>query len=345
MTDVGQTNAVFSSADGERSAPKEPRSVSVVIPTYNRSLSLKKTLESLLKLDYPSDRLEIVVVDNCSTDGTKAVTEACQAQSRFRLRYVYESRQGAHFARNTGAKLAAGDILYFTDDDMIADPGLLRNLVPVFDMFPGVASATGRILPRWEVDPPRWILRDGLSSWLGLQMRPETLVVSDANVGVYSGHQAVLKDVFIRSGGFNPDIVKRETVGDNERGLNLKIKKLGYRFAYVREAVTYHVIPASRMTQAYLNRTMAHQGSSESYTWYRCERPGTLRLVTGIAKQLFGLCQAAVQGTARLVLWRSSWRVHLAKTYYYLSRVRFYWRLCRDDSWRQSVLKDNWMED
>jgi glycosyltransferase involved in cell wall biosynthesis len=322
----------------------EPKSVSVIIPTYNRSLSLKTTLQSLLELDYPSDRLEIIVVDNCSTDGTKSVVEACQAQTEFQVSYVYEGRQGSHFARNTGAKHAAGDVLYFTDDDMIADPGLLRNLVPVFDMYPGVASATGRILPKWEVAPPSWILRHDLNGLLGLQMRPEIVVVSDEDVGVYSGHQAVLKDVFIRSGGFNPDVVKGETVGDNEVGLNLKIKKFGYMFAYVRKAVTYHVIPSSRLTQAYLNRRGAHQGSYEGYTWYRRQRPSTFRLVMGIAEQLLGLSQAASRCVIRLLLGRDSWHLSCARIHYCISRMKCDWRLCRDERWRRLVLKDDWLE-
>ena len=326
-------------------AQKEPRFVSVIIPTYSRSLSLKSTLESLLKLDYPSDRLEIIVVDNCSTDGTKSVVEACQAQSRFRVRYVYEGRQGAHLARNTGAKLAAGDVLYFTDDDMIADPMLLKNLIPVFDMYPGVASATGRVLPRWEMPPPAWVLRRCSDGSLSLQNRPEDLVISPDNVGIYSCHQAVLKDIFILSGGFNPDIVKGETVGDNERGLNLKIKKLGCGFAYVREAVTHHVIPPSRMTQAYLNKRMAHQGSSLSYTWYRRQRPSTLRLVMDIAEQFLGLAQAAFLCLIRLVLWRDSWHLYCARMHYCASRTKSDWRLCRDDRWRRLVLRDNWLEE
>ena len=328
-----------------RDTTGQPRFASVIIPTYNRSQSLQTTLESLLRLDYPTDRLEIIVVDNCSTDGTKAVVESFQAKSKVPVRYVYESRPGAHFARNTGAKLASGDVLYFTDDDMIADPGLLRNLVPVFDSYPRVASATGRILPIWEAAPPAWLLRHCSSGTLGLQDRPEDVIVSPDDVGVYSGHQAVLRDAFIRSGGFNPDVVNGETVGDNEFGLNRKIKKLGYRFAYVREALTHHVIPPAKMTQTYLSNRMAHQGSFDCYAWYRGERPGTLRLVMGVAKQLFSLCQAAVQGTARLVLLRSSWHVHLAKTHYHLNRVKCYWRLCRDAGWRQHVLKDDWMED
>jgi hypothetical protein len=176
-------------------------------------------------------------------------------------------------------------------------------------------------------------------------MRPETLVVSDADVGVYSNNQAVLKEAFIRSGGFNPDVVKGETVGDNEVGLNLKIKKSGYRFAYVREAVTYHVIPSSRLTQAHLNKTWAHRGVSESCTWYRCRKPSALRLVVGIVEQLFGLGQAVVGCLARLLLWRDSWHIRCARIHYCISRMKCCWRLCRDDRWRQCVLRDNWLDE
>ena len=330
---------------GPCAAPKEPRSVSIIIPTYNRSQSLKATLESLLNLDYPSDRLEIIVVDNCSTDGTKSIVEACQAQSKCRVRYAYEGRQGSHFARNTGAKLAAGDVLYYTDDDMIADPGLLSSLLPVFDMFPGVACATGRILPKWDVQPPSWMLPHHLSDLLGLQRRPEMLVVSEEDVGVYSGHEAVLKDVFLRSGGFNPDIEKGETVGNNEVGLNLKIKKLGYGFAYVREAVTYHVIPSSRLTQAYLNRRMVHQGGNQSYTWYRRERPSKSRIAAKMVEQVFGMSRAALQCLPRLLLGRDSWHFHCARIHYRGSWLKCCWRLFHDRRRRQSALKDDWLEE
>lgn len=343
MTATGHSDASAVALE-QCDTPGKPRFVSVIIPTCNRSQSLKRTLESLLKLDYPYDRLEIIAVDNCSTDDTKRIVGAFHGLSTIPVRYIYEGRPGAHFARNTGAKLATGDILYFTDNDMIADPGLLSNLVSVFDLYPGVASATGRTLPKWEANPPRWILRHCQNSLLALQMRPEILVIADVNFGVYSNHQAVLKDVFIKSGGFNPDVVKGETVGDNEVGLNLKIKKLGHRFAYVREAVTYHVIPLSRLTQAHLNKVMAHRGVSEGITWYRCRKPSAMRLVMGIGEQLFGLGQAVVGCLARLLLWRDSWHIRCAGIHYCVSRMRCYWRLRRDDRWRQCVLRDNWLD-
>jgi glycosyltransferase involved in cell wall biosynthesis len=320
------------------------RFVSVIIPTCNRSQSLKTTLESLFELDYPRDRLEIIVVDNCSTDGTRSVVETCGIQSKFPVRYVYEGRQGSHFARNTGAKHATGDILYFTDDDMIADPALLTHLIPVFNMGYDVASATGRVLPKWEANPPPWVLRYFCNGLLSLQDRPEEIIISPDNIGIYSCHLAVLKNIFLRSGGFNPDLVNGELVGNNEVGLNEKIKKLGYRFAYVREAVTHHVIPPSRMTQAYLNRRMAHQGVSDSYTQYWLQRPGTLRLVVVIAEQFLGLNRAAFGYLVRLLLRQDSWHLYCARIHSCTSWLKCYGKLCLNARQRRLVLRDNWLE-
>ncbi|HTW92746.1 MAG TPA: glycosyltransferase family A protein [bacterium] len=321
----------------------EPKSVSVIIPTYNRAQSLKTTLDSLLNQDYPSDRLEIIVVDNCSTDGTKEVVQVCQAQAKLPVKYVYEDRPGAHFARNTGARHASGQLLYFTDDDMIADPGLLANLVPVFDVFQDVGSATGSILPKWETEPPRWLAQHCPGSIMGLQMRPETVVISEDDVGVYSGHMGVLRDVFFRSGGFRPDIVGDETLGNNEVGLNMRVKELGYKFAYVRQAKTYHVIPASRLTQTYLNGRMAHQGSFECYGWYKAQEPGSFRLALGMAEQLVGMVQAGSQSVLRMLLIRDTWRISHAKIHYRIGRMRCCWGLLRDPSLRQLTLKDDWL--
>ena len=95
--------------------------VSIIIPTYNRATMLPITLDSFIALDYPNDRLEIIVANNNSIDETKQVLEGyCSRYSHFKT--ILEPRQGVHYARNSAARMARGEILYFTDDDMIADP-------------------------------------------------------------------------------------------------------------------------------------------------------------------------------------------------------------------------------
>ena len=100
--------------------------VSVIIPTYNRAERLRGTVESFVAQQYPSDRFEIILVDNASTDDTPAEIERLATEFP-RIRGLVENRRGAHWARNAGATVSLGEILYFTDDDMLA--AMARELV------------------------------------------------------------------------------------------------------------------------------------------------------------------------------------------------------------------------
>src|SRR5215210_6277352 len=251
--------------------------VSVIIPTFNRSATLQTTVDSLVAQSYPPDVMEIIIVDNGSTDDTSEVIEM-MASPAPNVRGIIETRRGAHFARNTGALAAQGRILYFTDDDMVADPGLLESIVTAFGTNSNVGSATGRILPRWETEPPRWVLEHCRNELLSLNDLGEATIISNTDPGVFSCHQAVLREAFMRAGGFNPDTNAEKFTGDNETGLNIKIRKLGYRFAYVGTSVTHHIIPAARMTQRYLNSRFADQGFCDSYTAYQALQVGRARL-------------------------------------------------------------------
>ena len=101
--------------------------VSVIIPTYNRSVMLRQTVETFLAQSYPADRWELLLVDNNSTDNTWSVIQQLAIRDE-RIRPMRELRKGAHFARNSGALAANGTVLYFTDDDMLADPSLLASI-------------------------------------------------------------------------------------------------------------------------------------------------------------------------------------------------------------------------
>src|SRR3954447_24100594 len=99
-----------------------PPSVSVVVPTFRRAGSIGPTLEALLRLDYPSELLEIIVVDDGSDDGTAEVLEQFPG-----VRSEHQRNAGVAVARNRGARVAHGDLLLFNDDDIVVAPdNLLR---------------------------------------------------------------------------------------------------------------------------------------------------------------------------------------------------------------------------
>ncbi len=124
-----------------------PTQITVIICTYNRSQSLRKTLGSIVAEDLPqSVGWEIVVVDNNSSDETRQVVEELRCRYPQRIRYVFEPKQGVSNARNTGIREARGEILAFIDDDETADTAWLQNLTA--NLHSGEwAGAGGRVVP------------------------------------------------------------------------------------------------------------------------------------------------------------------------------------------------------
>jgi cellulose synthase/poly-beta-1,6-N-acetylglucosamine synthase-like glycosyltransferase len=117
--------------------------VSVLICTRNRRELLRTALDALTRQTRAPD--EVVVVNNGSTDGTEAVLDAFSA--RLPLRAVWLEQPGIPGARNAALAAATGDILCFTDDDAIADPGWLAAIEDRFLRDPRVGLVGGETLP------------------------------------------------------------------------------------------------------------------------------------------------------------------------------------------------------
>lgn len=108
--------------------------VSIVIPSYNRARELERCIRSLLALTYPLNLLEIVVVDDASTDNTQRIlctlTEEL-AHSRLMLHVIrHEQQRGVAMARNSGTQIATHDIIAYIDSDCVASPNWLTDLIP-----------------------------------------------------------------------------------------------------------------------------------------------------------------------------------------------------------------------
>src|SRR3989344_3396591 len=119
--------------------------ISIIIPTYNRSKTLATTIRSLISQSFNKENYEFLVIDNDSSDDTKEVAEKIIAENKNgpEIRYIFEGRAGVHFARNKGAKEAKNEILYFTDDDMEADRYALEELMKAFSFDEKIGTATG----------------------------------------------------------------------------------------------------------------------------------------------------------------------------------------------------------
>ncbi|MBS7647358.1 MAG: glycosyltransferase [Candidatus Bathyarchaeia archaeon] len=97
--------------------------VSVIIPVKNGAAKIKDLLDSLMQVDYDKDKLEIIVVDGDSTDGTKEIV------SKYPVRLLVEKKPGVNTARNTGIKNSTGEIIAFTDHDCVVPKDWIKKIV------------------------------------------------------------------------------------------------------------------------------------------------------------------------------------------------------------------------
>jgi len=108
------------------------RSVSVIIPTYNRAHFLSEAIESVLAQDIYSDDIEIIVVDDGSTDNTQDVV----ASFGDKIKYIYQTNQGAGRARNRGIEESTAEWIAFLDSDDRWLPDKLSLQFKVLEAFP-----------------------------------------------------------------------------------------------------------------------------------------------------------------------------------------------------------------
>lgn len=217
--------------------------VSVVIPVFNREDEIGNAIESVFKQTY--DNLEIIVVDDASTDRTPLVV---QEHNRSNLRFFrHDHNRGAAEARNTGIENSAGEFIAFLDSD---DRWHSEKIEKQLNVFRASDDRVGLVYCGTEVTDPT--LRVG-----GIQPALRGDVYSKqlerdwlANTPTW----LVRSDVFDKVGGFNDNYVPRE---DYE--MNLRICE-SYRVDFVDEVlVTVSTMGEDRLTTDVESRVNAHE--------------------------------------------------------------------------------------
>ncbi len=199
--------------------------VSVVVPVLNGRATVAECISSLLRLDYEPDRLELIVVDNSSTDGTAAVL----AEHRGRIRILHETVRGSSAARNTGIAAATGECIAFTDADCIVQPDWLRHLIPPLEDA-GVGIAGGEIR---SIQPCNRIELFGER----LHDHRQAIEVFVPSYAI-TMNWASRRDVLEQAGLFDVALLRG---ADAE--LALRIRGAGYRIVYCPGARIFHRNP------------------------------------------------------------------------------------------------------
>ncbi len=233
--------------------------ISIVVCTYNRSLKLEKTLASLRRLSTaPGVAWELVVVDNHSTDTTAKIINRFAVTSRVSVRYVYEPEQGKSFALNTGVRAASGELLAFTDDDVIVDEHWLTSLLGTFAQFDCIGVA-GRLVPVWNQPPPPWLELENQQAVVHFEHGEETRILdSFSPVG---GNMAFRRAAFEKYGLFRVDLGKKpNNSGLEDAEFGARLVKGGEKIVYAPQAKIYHPVEPAHVRKNYVLRWAYSEG-------------------------------------------------------------------------------------
>lgn len=205
--------------------------LSVVIPTYNRKSSLIRTLSALERQTLPSDRFEVIVVSDGSTDGT---AEAVRAHSYpFRLRLLEQTNSGPSVARNYGARAACGEVVVYLDDDVEPTAGFLEVHAKAHEACPRLVLIGPQSMPREERFPV-WIAWEHQM----LESQYARFRSGEWQAGpnnLYSGNFSVRRKHLIEVGGFDENFKRQEDVE-----LGFRLASLGLEFRFEPTADGYH---------------------------------------------------------------------------------------------------------
>ena len=116
-----------------------PPLLSVVMPTYNRRTILRKTLLAFVSQTIPPEHFEVIVIDDGSSDETRAMLQSFQAP--FTLRILTQPHRGPNAARNMGIRAARGNLVLLTGDDMIPEPGFIESHLKFHSQYPSEHDA------------------------------------------------------------------------------------------------------------------------------------------------------------------------------------------------------------
>ncbi|HUR59689.1 MAG TPA: glycosyltransferase [Opitutaceae bacterium] len=258
-------------------AEPPPPKITVAIPTYNRADFLRQTLAGIAAQQFPRDHFEVLVIDNNSTDHTRAVV-AEFAHARPAPRHIVEAQQGLDYARNRAIAEARGEVIVFGDDDILVAPDWLAQMtVPILaDQLERIGAVGGEVIP---------VFPDGLPDWVRewhapLAFRPD-LGPLDSKHSPMGANLAFPKWVFARLGHFHTALDRAAgnyfSGGDSE--MIRRVRAAGLQVWFSPRAAVKHQMPASRTTFRYARRHAFD--SARSRVIDRAGQPGAAGYLLG----------------------------------------------------------------
>jgi cellulose synthase/poly-beta-1,6-N-acetylglucosamine synthase-like glycosyltransferase len=236
----------------------EDKSVSIIIPAYNEEKSIAKTIDSALALEYPSDKLEILVVDDGSKDNTLKIAKTFQKNTRFPVRVFSKANGGKGSALNFGIKRAKNEIIVSMDADSYVEVKTLKRMIALFYSEKVMAVTSSMV-----VSNPRsiWQRIQQAEYYLGIFLRKSFSVVNAIHVtpGAFSAYR---KKFFERYGGYEEGNITEDLE------IALRIQKNDYIIENAADALVSTIAPRTFM-QTLVQRRRWYVGLAKNLFNYR----------------------------------------------------------------------------
>jgi cellulose synthase/poly-beta-1,6-N-acetylglucosamine synthase-like glycosyltransferase len=222
--------------------------VSVIIPAYNEENTIRKSVESVFALDY--DNLQLIVVNDGSTDKTKEIVEQLQQNAPLPFIFLNQENKGKGAALNHALQHVTGEYYATLDADSTVDSGLMKKLMPYF-----VDDNVASVLPLLKVRNPENILQRIQRYEYIINMFYKNLNAKLDCVHVTPGPCSVYRTTVIQQlGGYDEHNITEDLE------IAIRLQKHHYKIVQTAEAAVY-TIPPDTVKALYRQRNRWYKGS------------------------------------------------------------------------------------
>ncbi|MEZ4952722.1 MAG: glycosyltransferase [Saprospiraceae bacterium] len=295
--------------------------VSVIICTYNREKFLPDSLDSVAAQQADKNAFELVVVNNNCTDRTDdIVRQFIEKHPDLKVTYVVETKQGLSHARNRGILESKGKYVSFIDDDAIAEPDFVGQLIHFFAKNPQATAVGGPILAKYEgrSQPPAWDNKYSISLFTGHYVRGDQSFKYTGYDYPRGSNMTISKEFLEKHNlRFDPNLgrIGKDGTSSEEKILFGAIRKLRGEFYYDPSLVVHHQVDAYRMEHSFLVKLSKGLGRSQ-FIAYR--QMGLLNLITPMMIIFFKMGAAVILAVGYLLQGKPAVSWHLLKFRWYV---------------------------
>lgn len=237
----------------------------VVVPTYNRSDLLQRTLQSLIDAPVPPGLdVTVLVIDNNSKDNTGEVVRAFAAQTSRSIVYVKETKQGLSHARNGGITAGTGELIGFIDDDEEIEREWYTVIAREF-ADPETRFIGGPYLANCATEMPSW-LPPGYNGVIGvIPPKPRSVMAPPFPGNLQGGNAVFRREVFDKVGMYDVRLGRsgKGLLSEEDAELYGRLIAGNIRGFHVPDLAIFHYIPPSRLTRSYYRRWCFWRGVSQ----------------------------------------------------------------------------------